>query len=64
MAQPVHTIRLRVQQEADRIRRVYLAGFDQPLIFGVHGGVKEFYAIEPKEQHPTTLDHVVAALAG
>lgn len=64
MAQLVHTIRLRVEQDADRIRRIHLAGFDEPLVFGVHGGVKEFYGVEPKVERPTTIDHLVAALAG
>jgi len=34
------------------------------LHYGVHGGIKAFYKMEPEEEHPATLDHVVSAVAG
>ncbi|HEY8477332.1 MAG TPA: hypothetical protein VIN09_10755 [Chloroflexota bacterium] len=64
MGRRVHTVRVTIHQEPERIRRAYLEGFEEPLVFGVHGGVKEFYGVEPKEERPTTIDHLVAALAG
>ena len=30
----------------------------------VHGGIKKFYGMEPEEDVPATLDHMVAAIAG
>jgi hypothetical protein len=28
----------------------------------VHGGIKAFYGVEPEEEVPATLDHIVAAV--
>jgi hypothetical protein len=64
MGKIVHVSRMTIRQEPDRIRRAYLAGFEEPIVFGLHGGVKEHYGAEPKEERPTTIDHLVAALAG
>lgn len=64
MGKLVHRGRITVHQEPERIRRVYFEGFDEPVLYGVHGGVKEFYQAQPKEERPTTLEHVAAALAG
>jgi len=30
----------------------------------VHGGIKKFYGVEPEQEAPTTLDHLVAAVGG
>ena len=30
----------------------------------MHGGVKQFYGVESEEEHPATLDHIMAAVAG
>ena len=32
--------------------------------FGVHGGIKHFYKIEPEEDLPATLDYIIAAVGG
>jgi hypothetical protein len=32
--------------------------------YGVHGGIKDFYKMEPEEELPSTLDHLVSAVAG
>jgi len=34
------------------------------LYYGIHGGIKKFYKLEPKEEHPATLDHIVSGVAG
>jgi hypothetical protein len=33
------------------------------IFYGVHGGIKDFYKAEPKEEHAATLDHMVTAIA-
>jgi hypothetical protein len=48
MGNLVHTSRI-------KIVRVY---------YGVHGGIKSFYKVEPEKEHAATLDHIVAATAG
>jgi hypothetical protein len=45
-------------------RRAYIEHFPEPVRYGVHGGIKKFYGVEPVEELPTTLDHIVAAVAG
>ena len=46
------------------VRRAYIEAFPEPVRYGVHGGIKKFYGVEPEEELPTTLDHIVAAVAG
>lgn len=64
MGDLVHVGRITIRLEPDRIRRAYFEGFPEPVVYGLHGGVKEFYKAEPKEERPTTLEHVASALAG
>ncbi|MBI2879376.1 MAG: hypothetical protein HYY19_06620 [Candidatus Rokubacteria bacterium] len=46
------------------MRRAFIEQFPDPVFYGVHGGIKRFYGVEPEEEHPTTLDHVIAAVGG
>ncbi len=64
MADIVHTSRMRIEKVKGPTRHVYLEGFDQPIRFGVHGGIKKFYGVEPDEDVPSTLDHLIAAVGG
>jgi hypothetical protein len=64
MGQVVHTARIRVYQDKRPQRRAYIADFSEPVHFGVHGGIKDFYKIEPEVELPATLDYMVAAIAG
>jgi len=47
-----------------KVKQAYLEGFPKPIRMGVHGGIKKFYGVEPEEDLPATLDHVVAGVAG
>jgi len=64
MAELVHTSRVRIYQEKRPLRRAFIEGFPEPVRYGVHGGIKAFYRLEPEEDLPATLDHIVAAVAG
>jgi hypothetical protein len=44
-------------------RKATIEGFSGEVFYGVHGGIKKFYKVEPKEEHPATLDHIVTAVA-
>lgn len=63
MAEPVHVSRLTVFQEKRPKRRMVLEGFDQPIFFGTHGGIANFYKSQPEEELPATLDLIVGAAA-
>jgi hypothetical protein len=62
--EPVHIARVRVYQDKRPNRRAFLGDFPDPVRYGVNTGVKAFYKIEPEEELPSTLDHLVAAAAG
>ena len=62
--EPVHIARVRVYQEKRPNRRAFLGDFPDPIRYGVNAGVKAFYKMEPEEELPSTLDHLVAAAAG
>ncbi len=64
MAELIHTSRARIYKDKGPVRRAYIEGFPEPVRYGVHGGIKKFYGIEPEEDLPATLDHIVAAVAG
>ena len=68
MSESMYISKIKIHQEPDRIRRAYIEGFEEPLIFGVHAGIRKVYGIESESalehEHPATLDHLVAALAG
>ncbi len=64
MGDLIHTSRARIYKDKGPLRRAYIEGFPEPVRYGVHGGIKKFYGIEPEEELPATLDHIVAAVAG
>jgi hypothetical protein len=64
MGEIVHTSRIKIVREKGPTRRAMIEGFDKPIYYGVHGGIKRFYKVEPDEEHAATLDHIVAATAG
>lgn len=62
MGEVVHTSRMRIERVRGPIRQARLENFDAPIRFGVHGGIQRFYGVEPDEEVPATLDHIVAAV--
>jgi hypothetical protein len=64
MGQVVHTSHIRIVREQGPTRRAVIEGLPGEIRYGVHGGIKNFYKIEPKEEHPATLDHMISAIAG
>ncbi len=63
MGEPVHVSRVRIVREKGPTRRAVIEGFDEPVYYGVHGGIRNFYRIDPDREHAATLDHIVAATA-
>jgi hypothetical protein len=64
MAEEVYTSRIRVERVKGPVRHAYIAPFEQPVRFGVHGAIKQFYGVEPDEEVPATLDYMIAAVGG
>lgn len=64
MGRPVHTSRITITRETGPTRKAVIEGFGEPIYYGVHGGIKDFYRVEPEIEHAATLDHIVAAVGG
>lgn len=64
MSEIVHRSQITITREKGPTRRAEIAGLAEPVYYGVHGGIKKFYKIEPEEEHAATLDHIVAAVGG
>ena len=64
MADAVYTSRIRIERVKGAIRHAYVEPFGEPIRFGVHGAIKHFYGVEPDEEIPATLDHIIAAVGG
>ena len=64
MSELIHTSRVRIFQDKPPYRRAYIENFAEPVPYGVHGGIKHFYKMEPEKDVPATLDHMVAAIGG
>jgi hypothetical protein len=64
MGTVVHQSQIRITREKGPTRKAWIKGFDRPVYYGVHGGIKRFYNVDPEEEHAATLDHVVGAIGG
>jgi hypothetical protein len=65
----VHTSRIRIEKHEGPHRTAHVAGFHEPLHFGIHGGIRDFYRDKYGRDHkgpeyPATLDHIIAGVAG
>ena len=64
-----HTSRMTVTKHQGPHRTAKLAGFEEPIHFGIHGGIRAFYGNKYGKdfsgpEYPATLDHVIAGVAG
>ena len=64
MGAVVHTSRITITREKGPTRKALIEGFAEPVYYGVHGGIKHFYKVEPEKEHAATLDHIVGAVGG
>lgn len=64
MSDEVYTSQIRIERVRGPIRHAYVRPFGEPIRFGVHGAIKQFYGVEPDEEIPATLDYIVAAVGG
>lgn len=45
-------------------RNAYLGEVAEPVVYGVQGGLRQYYGVTDGPSRPSTLDHIVAAVAG
>ncbi|MBT8341231.1 MAG: hypothetical protein HKP58_01000 [Desulfatitalea sp.] len=60
----VHKSEITITRKSGPTRKALIKGFDEPVYYGVHGGIKGFYRIDADEEHAATLDHMVGAVGG
>ncbi len=48
----------------DGMRNAYLGEVAEPVVYGVQGGLREYYGAREGPPVPATLDHIVAAVGG
>jgi hypothetical protein len=64
-----HTSHIRIEKHGGAHRTAHIENFSDPVNFGIHGGIKDFYQNKyGKEikgpEYPATLDHMIAGIAG
>lgn len=64
MTEPQYRSRVRIRKLEGPHREAWIEPFEEPLEFGVHAEIAEFYGATTAEELPATLDHVVAAAGG
>jgi hypothetical protein len=64
MGKVVHRSHITITREHGPTRRAEIEGFGEPIFYGIHGGIKDFYKIDPEKEHAATLDHIVGAVGG
>jgi len=48
----------------DGLRNAYLGDVPEPVVYGVQGKLREYYGAREGPPITSTLDHIVAAVAG
>jgi len=64
MGELIHVSHVKIFKDKGPARRAYIEHFPEPVRYGLHGGIKKFYGVEPEEDVPSTIDHIVAAVGG
>ena len=64
MGEIIHTSHIQIVREGGPTRRATIEGLPGEVRYGVHGGIKDFYKVEPEEELPATLDHMIGAVGG
>jgi uncharacterized OsmC-like protein len=64
MGRVAHLSKVKIHKEPGKSKIIQVEGFPEVTRMGVHGGVAEFFKVQPDEPLPSTLDYVVAAVGG
>ena len=64
MGELVHTSKVKLIRDKGPVRRAFIEHFEEPVYFGVHTAIANFYGVEPEAEYPATLDYMIAAIGG
>lgn len=67
MADVAYVSEVHIERQKGPVRTATLPGEKNPVTFSVHGAVAEHYGVNAAdfgEPHATTIDYLVAAVAG
>jgi hypothetical protein len=64
MGELVHTCKVKLIRDKGPVRRAFIEHFKEPVYYGVHTAIANFYGVEPEVEYPATLDHMIAAIGG
>ena len=64
MADPFEYISHTRLEYRDGARRAWLGDVAEPVVYGVQGKLREYYGVPEGPPVASTLDHIVAAVAG
>lgn len=67
MAEIAYVAKARIERRKGPLRYAYLVGESNPVAFSVHGAIAAHYGVNVTdigESHATTIDYLVAAVAG
>lgn len=54
----------RIVQEIRPLRHAYIEHFEEPVSYGIHTTIADFYEVKPKDEYPSTPDHFIGAVGG
>jgi len=67
MAEMAYVSKSHIERIKGPVRYAQLPGEAKPVVFSVHGAVAEHYGVRAEdfgESHATTIDYLVASVAG
>ena len=65
MSEPFEYISHTRLEYRDGVRHAYLGEVEAPVTYGVQGALRQYYGVKPDvPSMPSTLDHIVAGVAG
>ena len=60
----IHTSHIKIYKDECPVRRAHIEGSDEPVNYGIHSNIKDFYGYVSEIVYPAPLDHIIAAAAG
>ncbi len=66
MGNVAYVSNVRIERIKGPLRKAYLPGEAEPVVFSIHGGIAKHYGVDVSAypHHAATIDYVVAGLGG